>query len=1016
MLIKGSDGIYGQDPPVPVNSSIATLVWDSFDYFYNMTTNQTVEIEDTDITKIYIGFDVFGRNGTIPTRGGNGGIGGLGGYAGQVFVVGLQEDPGFAIFNNSGKKINIAPFNMLAKSYFGFFLFETGKRGPPGKGGNAGNYSRNGLTLGVVYTDEYNHTTWTLLESGEPIVAFNESGMERIIGLNGTDGISEMGLEHPQAVNLISPGEVINNFKRLAREHLAYSTNQGSLGQFLKDLNENEKNVPLYDTLSFVHELSDLQNQSILLRDTISFTPFLESLLKRIEKYAENFPEPPENKVILRWLYTEVLEALNQLSNIKKNNRNMAILNLPEVENHILTFSALENEAKNNMLQKEYQTSLNNQISLAKKSIQTEIIPKIENIFIEIDSQIRHLMKELVIRQDKYKPPDVDVPQELIDSIPPLENITDAFSFDFPLNSIGSTMNDFYYFRDSMRIKILSAKYDDDDEGPEPDPWCIFVGERETFANEYQLLFELESDIVREMSNIPNDGHFYDLSEIKDKILQSKSILIEKIKSNETENLVEVSQMREDLKQFLKIKQSTVEPTHYLSSLMEYALALLDFRNVDVHTFQQEQFSIEDIEEIMSYNVINPSVYLSINETEKKQRVDLEYYNNYVYNQIVWRFLEMETIIEEIKQNLTRHPHFELEISKWRAQTIIRDVQAFFRNVANETSMKEILYRSFEKLEDSMMILIDAHNQIDLMNVDKTTKKFSTTTSSDAPLSDAVLALKHIKQRNLILEQYEVVVNAFKQYQFPFAHLLLSRFVVPIDLEANNIQSVPQLAVDHINYLKEKISANAMYNVIYHDIEFSSSKESGCNEPFFIWKRNDKINKLFIGEEIELEANIEESPNFSAIKFKEIGIYPKNANESKQKKLDDILQNFGIVMTMVGKMHYRCIDKIYSFTGDESIVINYSFERNSNGKPLLTNKIYQKLEQMDYILSPYTTWRIRLIGSANNFNKLKEFENNEIYLELSGRGQYIQHELLSPEICNKESDIFNYTLKSKFPI
>lgn len=78
-----------------------------------MTTNQTVEIDDTDITKIYIGFDVFGRNGTIPTRGGNGGIGGFGGHAGQVIVVGLQQDPEFAIFNKSGRKMRTIPFYIL---------------------------------------------------------------------------------------------------------------------------------------------------------------------------------------------------------------------------------------------------------------------------------------------------------------------------------------------------------------------------------------------------------------------------------------------------------------------------------------------------------------------------------------------------------------------------------------------------------------------------------------------------------------------------------------------------------------------------------------------------------------------------------------------------------------------------------------------------------------------------------------------------------------------------------------
>lgn len=51
----------------------------------------------------FVGFRVFGRNGTYPGKGGNGGVGGSGGNAGKYILIDFQQNNDFAIFNGTGR-------------------------------------------------------------------------------------------------------------------------------------------------------------------------------------------------------------------------------------------------------------------------------------------------------------------------------------------------------------------------------------------------------------------------------------------------------------------------------------------------------------------------------------------------------------------------------------------------------------------------------------------------------------------------------------------------------------------------------------------------------------------------------------------------------------------------------------------------------------------------------------------------------------------------------------------------
>lgn len=187
---------------------------------------------------------------------------------------------------------------------------------------------------------------------------------------------------------------------------------------------------------------------------------------------------------------------------------------------------------------------------------------------------------------------------------------------------------------------------------------------------------------------------------------------------------------------------------------------------------------------------------------------------------------------------------------------------------------------------------------------------------------------------------------------------------------------------------------------IHNKIEFSHH-----TSPFIVWSHNsykDTTTKLLEGKEITIKADIRESSKKNAIRFNEIGIHFKLANETKQNEFDEQLQYFQVSMTHQGNSFYRCGTKFYVITSD-NLTINYSFNNNKHGEPSNTNAVYDKIKNNDYVLSPYTTWSIKLNHVNDSFKTLSEYANQVIDLALEGRGQYIDQDI---DVCN--DDLNNY--------
>ncbi len=99
-----------------------------------------------------------------------------------------------------------------------------------------------------------------------------------------------------------------------------------------------------------------------------------------------------------------------------------------------------------------------------------------------------------------------------------------------------------------------------------------------------------------------------------------------------------------------------------------------------------------------------------------------------------------------------------------------------------------------------------------------------------------------------------------------------------------------------------------------------------------------------------------------------------------------------ITLRHYGHSYYKFNHKFFVIPGD-SQTISYSFERADDGSPLSKNMVYNKINNGDIMLSPYTMWSIQLIDINNvGFSDLQEYKDY-VNLELVGKGMFVDDSL-----------------------
>lgn len=888
----------------------------------------------------------------------------------------------------------------------------TGDDGVGGEGGSSGDDSRRGFIIDVVYLDVYNTRVDPYdddaFKAGKPSpsskIPKNESGYD------GIGDHNQVGIEYPDAVNLINPSHVINNFKSFVMKNLASGGHNSNLSKFVQDMDYNYRIQWLYNTSGLVDEMLMIEMKYFELKDKIPLTPYFTSLLKRTTQHAQNFTESIENKDALRWLYTTLMIRFRALGN-----PTTPIFNLPEylddIEAHISKLR--HNEMEINV--KEQQYSLNSEIRSVTAFVKKQILPEFQNILVEISSHVTSLMEELFERQYKFDDKslnstntsnsdnndsdedDSDAIFSLImmprDKIFLYKVLNSIAAFD--PTAVGSLMM-IETENEILKKSMSNSNYFTSDLCSElTESTLVTKMEKFQLLQEELLEIEYELDqfaVSKKLKNEPNE-----LLNVTKKVSELNFEL-----SQYVENDLLVSNdfdwKRDVSISHIEKKQSKVQLLKNLSTLFNNIAAVLGVTGIPLNYY--EQLSVESITELIDF--------FETTEQMQEDAINSTPVIEYIYDTILKRFLELESIVNEISHIFNETSHIELEGSKWRTLNAVRYVEAFFRKFSNETAVKELMYRSFKKLDDHIVSLFDAHDYIDHLNKLKSINGFGEFNSGklshslDNALNDTIVNLKKIIRMNIVLEKYELAVKAFKQHQFPFGNEIAASVLdLPTNLQPDNNERLVEVVIDRIDYLRDIVKSGDMSigkysHLVFSDVDFSSDGLAG---PFYIWNSSEirhEWTKLLAGEEILLKADINKAKPFNAVKFNKIGIKVITENEVT-KDFESELEKSILTMTMTEKSDYRCAANIHSITVKGSISFSYSFKHNSNGEPVMKNEVYRQLQEHDYFLSPYTTWKIKLENEMN----LKRFGVVPVGLELYGRGKYVRNSDIISEICNK---------------
>ena len=256
-------------------------------------------------------------------------------------------------------------------------------------------------------------------------------------------------------------------------------------------------------------------------------------------------------------------------------------------------------------------------------------------------------------------------------------------------------------------------------------------------------------------------------------------------------------------------------------------------------------------------------------------------------------------------------------------------------------------------------------------------------------LSPEVSKFKARVLQNLILEQYSHCVAAVRQWAFPYASTFLGDFhSLPNFLENANIDDVIRVVIERISNLQgvlklQEVEVTKLDQVRWHG-EFKE------DNPFFSWSSlsyGNQIARLLKGDEVNFFADVNKSCLlYDAVKFSEIGLVFKSSDPRLNFKLKGLLKNATISLHHSGQSYFRFDGNVYRFCNGEGFSFSYSV--NGNHKVVAV----EKFGKNDAMLSPYTTWTIRINGLDNLDKDLQEFvftSKEEVKILLVGKGQYI---------------------------
>lgn len=821
----------------------------------------------------------------------------------------------------------------------------------------------------------------------------------------------------PPAQPPLNPYDPINSYKSYLREQLHGKMRSFDLFDFYRMIEENSVIQKVYNIRAFANELQSYENHFYVLNDQIDFIPIYESFLQRVEAYSQsksNEAESYEGKKVLAWLYTS---ALSKLEGLKSNHYTSLVIDIQKYfETSIHNINDLSDANKEAIINKhkdEYKKELDAKIEEATNLISKDITVEIDKIFTELDGTIDGLLEETLTRQNETEKDikkleknkqELERNMKLRLMVGVFKGVGQCVSFIGPIGAAAGTA--------IQTASSIGESFIVDPDTPKKrftlpsgikntlDKIGTAVGERkQKKIDALDKQIKKLNDILEkeEVGTVIGGDTKKAINNIKDALSKEKNSDSPSQKTIDELNnrfLELVNERKGQLKkQPEKLAKSAVKVLDGFSKALDVISTSVDLYN----SYQDQQDKIDEIAN-------------SIKES-KDELLKYQGYEQQVYESFIPMLNEAKDDLKELEKNLGGKSHVALDVQKWKVQSKLRGLKDDLVSFTKGFSTEETVLSCVEKLNEAIMTLIDIYDRIQGYEDQEKlvtyigalhSAAFEKIQVEDTELKRLLTHLHVTIKSNIVLSQYLNAVNNFKQTVFPFASSYMDVYALPKSLVLNDsIKDLVNTATYQLESLSNKIKELNASSITKDDAIIYTGYFNGDNaalNPFFVWKQEEHkkdISNLLSGKKVYLRADVTQSFTLNAVKFSQIAIEfrVRNATDSQlQDELKSVLNRFHIIMTHMGNSYYRCNHKFY-VVNSASQTISYSYEKTGN-EPTTKNAVYEKLKNGNIVLSPYSMWSIQLMKGDI---KLLEKYRNLIDIELSGFGQYVNH---NATICN----------------
>lgn len=842
----------------------------------------------------------------------------------------------------------------------------------------------------------------------------------------------------------MNPSPSILAYKEYLGHNLLESTRRSKLLEFVQQLMTNEGVHSFYSVSDLIDEFKSLENHYNQLKKEINFVPLYQSLLDRIGYQTRILGDgDSENSHYLTLLYTAVMSKIISI----KDADHIVIFDvsayLHSMKNDI---DKIEKETRIDYIKTsfdKYEKELTNKIATAVNLIDTKVIPTIDATFRETDEKIADLLRE-VFEYEKASENAIKISEEnnaklkkLIfchKLLAPFKLIGRVLAFAGPMGMVaGAVVSAGAMGADKIADGVFKLKTITANVAPVNDLIT-------KITNENEIKCKQQNDQLDHLLRIINDDQSDDFTDIK------RELDILKITLNH-ENAKKGTNFKELVSKALSKVSGGLKSVDEALNKMVWKFQDKEIRRLVVREkggiHEENDKELQGIRNKIKIlrrlkNVIGVAsagfeIYDQLKDDEqklsdvnreidgfKKQLNDWEQHEQNIYNIMIPQLRLMENSIQNANRNLNGKDHLELDISKWQLQSALEDLKLLFRQMAAAQNFQrgDDLDRCIDKINEGVTVMISLYNHIDSYSEkEKLATLMTGLALGSAPVKnpkfeDDLRLLDRTINTNLMMERYQLIIQALKQHKFPYAENYLKKFELSSNLRSNDTEIIKKEIMKNVDGIIGKI--NSLRGADHNDAsatDITRNTFASVESPFYTWRNEDfqsDIEQLLNGEEVIFKADITKGLSFSAVKFKNISINFKLNDASKQTQLNAELEKVRVKMTMIGENYYRCDNRVYYIPMDGVITFLFGI---ANGQAVVPNVRYETISRNHYFLSPYTTWKIQLLPSllvASNENQmveLKKFKNEKIDLMLTGMGQVMYNEdKTNYEICSDELD------------